>query len=285
VGGICQIPLCSDGVKNGDETDVDCGGSCPNRCALGKGCQVSGDCDKVVCDARVCRLPVSCKELRAQQPSLGDGKYQIAPNPSEQGQTFEAWCDMTNDGGGWMLVTADMLAGQVNNSVTVVNQNDSHGGLIQTTYANDSGCGARPYSSAMFLLKDLVRWTHIRYSKEFLGSNSCWGIFGNTGYHHPNTIQANIVPYNPVLDTIRNQHRMGGNQGNNFDGISSRCDNERENFWHDVNGTAQRRAQVILRRDISNSNPAGLSTGVSCTRSGSGTSSPTYWIYRDIFIR
>lgn len=35
---------CSDGVKNGDETDVDCGGSCAGKCAAGKACLVSGDC-------------------------------------------------------------------------------------------------------------------------------------------------------------------------------------------------------------------------------------------------
>ncbi|MFN3199693.1 MAG: hypothetical protein ACE366_14905 [Bradymonadia bacterium] len=27
-GGTCAAPACDDGVGNGDETDVDCGGSC-----------------------------------------------------------------------------------------------------------------------------------------------------------------------------------------------------------------------------------------------------------------
>src|SRR5581483_11242975 len=34
---------CSDGVTNGNETDVDCGGSC-SACALGKMCKLDGDC-------------------------------------------------------------------------------------------------------------------------------------------------------------------------------------------------------------------------------------------------
>ncbi len=31
-------PTCSDGIKNGDETGVDCGGSCPNSCAVNPTC-------------------------------------------------------------------------------------------------------------------------------------------------------------------------------------------------------------------------------------------------------
>jgi hypothetical protein len=34
---------CGDSVKDGDETDIDCGGSCP-PCGIGQGCLASGDC-------------------------------------------------------------------------------------------------------------------------------------------------------------------------------------------------------------------------------------------------
>jgi hypothetical protein len=34
---------CGDHVKDGNETDIDCGGSCP-PCAIGQACLVSGDC-------------------------------------------------------------------------------------------------------------------------------------------------------------------------------------------------------------------------------------------------
>jgi hypothetical protein len=47
-GCICQAPTCGDGVKNEDETDVDCGGSCP-ACPTGKTCKVAGDCTGGVC--------------------------------------------------------------------------------------------------------------------------------------------------------------------------------------------------------------------------------------------
>ena len=35
----CTTAQCDDGIKNGDETDVDCGGSCPNGCDNGQGCR------------------------------------------------------------------------------------------------------------------------------------------------------------------------------------------------------------------------------------------------------
>ncbi|MRG91259.1 hypothetical protein [Polyangium spumosum] len=47
---------CDDGVKNGTETDVDCGGECIDRCGLGKACKVTADCAEA-CDNGVC---VSC---------------------------------------------------------------------------------------------------------------------------------------------------------------------------------------------------------------------------------
>ncbi|MEM6292135.1 MAG: hypothetical protein AAGA54_12745 [Myxococcota bacterium] len=40
---------CDDGVQNGDETDVDCGGSCPAGCGGGEGCQGDDDCASNEC--------------------------------------------------------------------------------------------------------------------------------------------------------------------------------------------------------------------------------------------
>jgi hypothetical protein len=59
-------PTCTDGSKNGDETDVDCGGSCP-RCATGKACLRRKDCQSAVCDGapgamtcKTCTVGTSC---------------------------------------------------------------------------------------------------------------------------------------------------------------------------------------------------------------------------------
>ncbi len=57
VGNVCQAPTCSDGVKNGTETDVDCGGvSCPD-CALNKLCLINGDCLTGSCNGGLCKCP------------------------------------------------------------------------------------------------------------------------------------------------------------------------------------------------------------------------------------
>lgn len=43
-------PSCSDGVLDGDEVDVDCGGAC-GRCAIGRACRAGGDCASGACNA------------------------------------------------------------------------------------------------------------------------------------------------------------------------------------------------------------------------------------------
>ena len=60
--GSCDGPACSDGVRNGNETGIDCGGppSCP-RCKVGQGCKASSDCFSGVCWAGVCEAP-SCND-------------------------------------------------------------------------------------------------------------------------------------------------------------------------------------------------------------------------------
>ena len=57
--GVCAT--CSDGAANGDETDVDCGGSACAGCADGLGCDVHGDCASAFCGAGVCGEP-SCSD-------------------------------------------------------------------------------------------------------------------------------------------------------------------------------------------------------------------------------
>nr|MBA3500495.1 hypothetical protein [Deltaproteobacteria bacterium] len=46
-------PSCTDGIKNGQETDVDCGGSC-DGCANGKVCSTGPDCENGICTGGAC---------------------------------------------------------------------------------------------------------------------------------------------------------------------------------------------------------------------------------------
>lgn len=45
---------CSNGVADGDESDVDCGGSCSTKCANGKKCLQNSDCTNGTCSNNVC---------------------------------------------------------------------------------------------------------------------------------------------------------------------------------------------------------------------------------------
>jgi hypothetical protein len=51
---ILSPPSCTDGVKNGSETDVDCGGSC-SPCANTLDCLVAGDCASGNCSSGTCQ--------------------------------------------------------------------------------------------------------------------------------------------------------------------------------------------------------------------------------------
>jgi hypothetical protein len=52
-------PTCSDGIKNANETDIDCGGGTCPRCTFGKTCTSRGDCLSAFCSAGACQACVN----------------------------------------------------------------------------------------------------------------------------------------------------------------------------------------------------------------------------------
>ena len=59
VSATCVAESCGDGVRNGDESDVDCGGGCEAACATGRECFDGLDCTSLVCDegSSTCAAP------------------------------------------------------------------------------------------------------------------------------------------------------------------------------------------------------------------------------------
>jgi plastocyanin len=55
--GLCVAAACIDTIKNGSETDVDCGGPQCGPCADGLDCSVGGDCESAVCQGMTCQVP------------------------------------------------------------------------------------------------------------------------------------------------------------------------------------------------------------------------------------
>ncbi|HLT36875.1 MAG TPA: hypothetical protein VK034_11340, partial [Enhygromyxa sp.] len=60
---------CTDNVKNGDETAIDCGGSCP-PCDDGLACVEPSDCSSGVCVGEICQAP-SCDDEVQNGDELG----------------------------------------------------------------------------------------------------------------------------------------------------------------------------------------------------------------------
>jgi hypothetical protein len=56
------ITSCGDNIKNGTETDVDCGGFCQANCANGKMCQANNDCTSNLCGGGLCVAAPTCSD-------------------------------------------------------------------------------------------------------------------------------------------------------------------------------------------------------------------------------
>jgi len=61
-GKTCAEPTCNDGVKNGTETDYDCGGGCPLGCLPYWSCLVDADCKGHLCDPTTLTCLPTCSD-------------------------------------------------------------------------------------------------------------------------------------------------------------------------------------------------------------------------------
>ncbi|WP_240488871.1 fibrinogen-like YCDxxxxGGGW domain-containing protein [Labilithrix luteola] len=226
----------------------------------------------------------SCAAIHDARPDLPDGIYSIDPDGDGPTAPVDVFCDMTNDGGGWTLVTERWISLERASKATVVKTTDSRGGIAFQVFMNDDGCGSGNGAGHQVLFDNRPTWSKIRFEAVFAGAVNCWNIFGETeaalGYG------PGIIPFVKGVDTIRDARGMGGVAGDDYAGTNVRCDQAPENFWSPDNGLAERSAIVILRRTNANDPAAGLATTANCSGAlGAGNTSPTWWAYRNIYVK
>lgn len=92
-------PQCTDQIRNGHETDVDCGGTCPAACALGRSCDGGGDCESGTCTGGRCVPPPCANGVRDGDETdvdCGGGTCRRCPGGRHclaDGDCFGAACD------------------------------------------------------------------------------------------------------------------------------------------------------------------------------------------------
>jgi hypothetical protein len=82
--GLCRDASCKDGLHNGDETDMDCGGPKCASCAEGQSCLASSDCDNVACEKGKCQ-PRGCSDGLKNQDETDKDCGGSCPSPCADG--------------------------------------------------------------------------------------------------------------------------------------------------------------------------------------------------------
>jgi len=102
----CAAPAtCIDGLKNGQESDIDCGGPTCEGCLDGEGCVDGLDCGSGFCDEHVCVTPRHCRDIRDLELADADGSYWVDPDgPGLGNEPLLNYCEMSFNGGGWTAV-------------------------------------------------------------------------------------------------------------------------------------------------------------------------------------
>ena len=92
--GMCNAVVPANGVKDNDETDVDCGGTKAPACPDNKGCVIGADCTSSVCKVGICQVPSPTDGVRnGDETGLDCGGTKAPKCPVGQGCLVTTDCD------------------------------------------------------------------------------------------------------------------------------------------------------------------------------------------------
>ncbi|HZF47717.1 MAG TPA: hypothetical protein VE093_03650, partial [Polyangiaceae bacterium] len=108
--GMCNLPTCANVMKDGTETDIDCGGPDCSPCATNKNCMVPSDCISTVCTSGKCQAATCTDTVKngtetdvdcggASCPGCAEGQVCLANSDCASGNCFAGFCGPSGAGG------------------------------------------------------------------------------------------------------------------------------------------------------------------------------------------
>lgn len=115
-------PPCANGVLDGDETAIDCGGPTCDPCQAGAVCLAARDCVSGACALGFCEEhPRNCASILAARPTA-PSEVELIDLDGDAGalEPFFVYCEQMLMGGGWQLVSDVPQGGVVPPATTPV---------------------------------------------------------------------------------------------------------------------------------------------------------------------
>ncbi|MCP3682501.1 MAG: hypothetical protein GY861_07400 [bacterium] len=123
---LCAGATCDDGIKNQDETAVDCGGDECDACDGGSECTVDEDCDTLNCDNGICMSKVDrCSNRKLDPDETGVDCGGICAEVKDKKCTEGQSCDISADCESGQCISGVCTSSEDIDADGILNENDN----------------------------------------------------------------------------------------------------------------------------------------------------------------